>query len=371
MKRPLKMAITSIIALYFAFNCLCQSNSIIPEFYGIYVVVGGKPIEMQDALVQRRLKEQKSFPSSTVGIISLSSLQASSDSYFLLYGRGYVSQADSICLYSLEYRSTLQQTDFFSNKVSSVAFNAWIAKKKIPVRIGPVRGYNDLLKMVPSTPLEKGAYCLTFDGFAAGGMAMQDVVQFGFVNDFYIGDKPSTPTLAASSEISSPEFEQSSQIPNANAGQTSIAQTGAQNENEDFSKAKSLEDLADHFSISASLAYELTVSSSEQSLWNAIEDCVKPTILRKGNDIQYENREIGLFLTRPASNIIGQNEWKWFHIIQVVKKSSNEYTIRVLQPNYIRTLPGGSWHIGPDEDYIKTWSRKFAEKIKKETEKSK
>lgn len=354
MRRTVKIALISIIALFYAFNYLCQSNSIIPEFYGIYIVSGGKFIEMQDALAQRRLKEQKSFPSSTVGITSLSSLQASSDSYFLLYSRGYVSPADEICLYRLEFRSTLQQTDFFSNKVSYVAFNAWVAKKKIPVRIGPVQGHKDLLKMVPSMPLENGAYCLTFDGFAEGGLAMQDVVQFGFVNDFYVGEKPVGVNSSDNSNISMPFAEQNTQ-----------------NETANISKAKSLDDLAAIYSVESSMAYELTVSSSEQSLWNAIENSVKPTILRKGNDIQFENREIGLFLTRPATNVIGQDEWKWFHIIQVVKKSSNEFTLRVLQPNYIRTLPGGSWHIGPDADYIKTWSRKFAEKIKKEAEKTK
>jgi len=163
----------------------------VPEFYGIYIVIDGKPLDVHDAIAEGRAQMVggTSLGSVRVGVGRLSDVQAKPDTYFLLYGPDNAPAAAGVALFELAFGETIRQDQI--THVVPVTANFWTGVRRIELRVGPVAGHSDLVRLVPSSPLKEGAYALSLAPFG-GSVIDKSVVreEIGFVADFFIGVKP-------------------------------------------------------------------------------------------------------------------------------------------------------------------------------------
>jgi len=157
----------------------------IPEFYGVYVVVGGKPAELRDAGAEGRTKAVGSMMSNTKGVKKLSGIRADSTSYFLVYGPELRSFASAVNLVRMSYKDrVVLGTGIFGDQKTAYLAQMWVLESTVKVRVGPVPGNPDLQRVVPSEPLKDGAYGLMAGEFNSG----VPFGESGVFLDFQVGE---------------------------------------------------------------------------------------------------------------------------------------------------------------------------------------
>lgn len=157
-----------------------------PEFFGIYVVVDGVPIELPDALADGRGREQGTgLVGVRVGLTEVSAVEAKPDSYFLFYGPEHTLLAHRIVLFKLEFGVPIKIYRDFT-RVETIRSNIWLGTERVPVRIGPVPGVDNLVRVVPSEPLREGAYAFSLPDFGEETFPGSELV----ILDFYVGNRP-------------------------------------------------------------------------------------------------------------------------------------------------------------------------------------
>ncbi len=192
--RSIRLAVLTLAGLA-AFPAFGQSSAVpTPEFYGVYVVVGGKALELNDANAGGRTKTVGSMMSNTKGLKRLSGIRAEPSSYFLVYGPELRPLASQARLVRMDYRDkVVLGTGMIGDPKASYAAQMWVLESTVKVRVGPVAGNPDLQRIVPSEPLKDGAYGLMAGEFNSG----VPFGESGVLYDFQIGDvRVETPPTA-------------------------------------------------------------------------------------------------------------------------------------------------------------------------------
>jgi hypothetical protein len=171
-----------------------QSKIPIPEFYGIYMVSDGKLINLDryEAKSQNRLKApgMTLLSSAQMGIAQLSGLTAAADSYVLVYLQGPTRPMNLGRFEFVERLAVGTGTPLEPRRV--VDARVWQLKANVPVNVGPVAGKQDLIRLVPVTPLTDGVYA-----WYVGSLEVMGIMNEVAVCDFVVGKVPQTPPSVA------------------------------------------------------------------------------------------------------------------------------------------------------------------------------
>lgn len=164
----------------------------VPEFYGFYAVSDGQLVPMVNA--KNRLKWAGISIMGRVGVDPIGGPQLTPDSYFLLFGPEW--KTSQLRIVRLEFAQTVSALNPVSLKSVEIPAGFWVAGEAIGRRAGPVRGMDDLQRLVPTAPLQPGAYAVvsgpfdeTIERFNASAV---------WVCDFYVGGRPSGQTTSPS-----------------------------------------------------------------------------------------------------------------------------------------------------------------------------
>lgn len=135
-----------------------QTDVPVPEFFGVYLVSDGKLLELKDAKSENRLK----MVGLSIGISKLSGVTASPRSYVIVYGKDLSQIVYFLMLGRFEYFKTVTTAPndpfAFGRQLRTFDARMWIPKEEIPVKPGPVKGQQDLFRVVPTRPLPDGVY---------------------------------------------------------------------------------------------------------------------------------------------------------------------------------------------------------------------
>ena len=124
-------------------TAFAQEKVIVPEFYGIYAVSGGKEMPLKNASEENRLKIVGGLFNSKVGIGALSGIAVTPNSYFLSYGKDFA-------------QGGLKLGKFRFDNSKGI----WVLEKNIQMKVGPVKGQPELLRIIPASLLQDGVYAL-------------------------------------------------------------------------------------------------------------------------------------------------------------------------------------------------------------------
>jgi hypothetical protein len=145
----------------------CNSSSFtsekipIPEYYGLYIVSDGRLTPAKDAAEENRLKRVGDMIDNVTGIKRLSGISASPDMYLLIYHKGVNGTGlTKLQLGKFEY---VERIHLGFIQKSWMQANMWILKEQIPLNIAPIKGQQDMYRIVPAKPLIDGVYALYFN----------------------------------------------------------------------------------------------------------------------------------------------------------------------------------------------------------------
>ena len=179
-----KVIAISLCAIATAFS-ISAGDVPTPEFYGIYMVVGGAIVTPRDAVAENRMGVCGTFMGGVdQGVRKGSGIRAASDSYLLLYGKDFESILRGK-LARLTYRETVTVgSGLPMDPKSQCRVQMWMRAEDVPIRTAPVRTVPDLYRVVPAAPLTDGVYA-----FYYGSMDRAMIIEgAAVVFDFVVGD---------------------------------------------------------------------------------------------------------------------------------------------------------------------------------------
>lgn len=161
-----------------------QQNIPKPEFHGLYIVDGGKLIELKQQSRIREFRPGACLLMSVECAIDFSGFEVKDPKlYFILYEKKQLSMSD---LFEYEMLFTKMRplgrsrvpardnliTDFSAN-------NFWGCPLQIKLRSAPIKGEADMTRLVPEKPLEPGVYAVSlgmnkYDFSLSGGVKARD-----------------------------------------------------------------------------------------------------------------------------------------------------------------------------------------------------
>ena len=148
-----------------------------PEYFGIYIVDKDNLIELEKS----KLGANANLLSALVGLEEPPELQIETDEFYLIYYSNDIPYS-SVYLSKLEYKTSAQIENFTGKQ--KVDMNMWVQEKKIPLKVAPIKGEEDMYRLVPNESLNNGVYAVHYgilDNQATLEIAKKNDSVYGFL----------------------------------------------------------------------------------------------------------------------------------------------------------------------------------------------
>lgn len=169
----------------FKILCLTAQNSLIPQYFGTYMVINNNINELSGSLADS-LRGVGFLDNSLLGISNLKGNYrkwiTDSNLYFIVYNQDFTEKP---ILAKMEYKKNTQMKNSMTEQIQEVAVNMFVPSQYINLRVAPIEGKQGAYKLIPEKPLEPGIYVFDLRGRIKSNSPFNYTVEENSKNDVW------------------------------------------------------------------------------------------------------------------------------------------------------------------------------------------
>lgn len=154
----MKFKILFICLFYVNIYSLDAQNSLIPQYFGTYMVINNNLTELSGSMADS-LRGVGFLDNSLLGISNLKGNYrkwiTDSNLYFIVYNQDF---KEKPILAKMEFKRNTQMKNSMTEQIQDVAVNMFVPSQYINLKIAPIEGKQGAYKLMPEKALEPGIY---------------------------------------------------------------------------------------------------------------------------------------------------------------------------------------------------------------------